>query len=157
MPTTKKTPDITHHLFRSEKNKVIAGVAGGLGEYFNIDPVIVRVVFVLLTFFGGAGIPLYLILWLVIPKESDLGENHKEVIRENADEIKTKAKEFTADLKTEQGRNNSKEIIGFILVILGLAFLLDNFGFYVSSFVWKLWPVLLIIFGYMILTKNERR
>lgn len=156
MPVAKKNTQLTRHLYRSETNKVIAGVAGGLGEYFDIDPVIVRVIFVVLTFFGGGGILLYLILWLVIPKESDLGSDHGEVIKGNADEIKSKARQFTSDLKTEKGKNNSREIMGFILVLLGLVFLLDNFGFYVADFVWKLWPVLLIIFGYMILTKNER-
>jgi len=57
-------------LYRSEKNKLLAGVCGGLAEYFNQDPTIVRVIFVLLTLFGGPGIILYLVLWLILPMES---------------------------------------------------------------------------------------
>lgn len=149
MPNSKKNSEFSRNLYRSEKNKIIAGIAGGLGEYFNIDPVIIRVIFVVLALFGGAGIPLYLIFWLVIPKESDLNQSdHTNVIKQNVNEIKEKTKEFTKD--------SSKQIFGFILVILGVAFLLDNFGFYISSFVWKLWPLLFIIFGYMILTKNDK-
>lgn len=54
-------------LYRSNKNRVIAGVCGGLGEYFNIDPVIIRLVWALLIFCGGIGLIAYLLAWLIIP------------------------------------------------------------------------------------------
>ena len=57
-------------LTRSNNNVMIAGVAAGLAEYLDIDPALVRVLFVLLTLFGGHGILVYLILWLVMPQES---------------------------------------------------------------------------------------
>lgn len=53
---------------RSTDNKIIAGVAGGLAESLNTDPKYVRIGFALFTIFGGAGIALYLLLWLVIPR-----------------------------------------------------------------------------------------
>ena len=56
-------------LQRSATDRVIAGVAGGIGAYFNIDPVLVRIGFVVLTFLGGAGPFLYLIGLLAIPRE----------------------------------------------------------------------------------------
>ncbi len=56
-------------LCRSSTDKVIAGVAGGIGAYFGIDSVIVRIAFIVLTFLGGAGPFLYLIGWLALPKE----------------------------------------------------------------------------------------
>lgn len=59
-------------LYRSEKDKMLAGVCGGLAEYFNQDPTLVRVIFVLLTSFGGPGIVLYLVLWLILPTESEV-------------------------------------------------------------------------------------
>jgi len=59
-------------LYRSQKDKMIAGVCGGLGEILNIDPTIVRLVFVLLALLGGHGILLYLILWLIIPREDQI-------------------------------------------------------------------------------------
>lgn len=55
-------------LRRSNDRKVIAGVAGGLAQNFDIDPTWVRVAFVVFTIFGGAGIALYLLLWFVIPR-----------------------------------------------------------------------------------------
>ena len=54
-------------LYRSRKNKVIGGVCGGIGEYFNIDPVLIRLVLVLFSFMGGGGIIAYIIAWMVIP------------------------------------------------------------------------------------------
>ena len=56
-------------LCRSSTDKVIAGVAGGIGAYFGIDSVIVRIAFIVLTFLGGAGPFLYLIGWLALPRE----------------------------------------------------------------------------------------
>ncbi|MDR1792142.1 MAG: PspC domain-containing protein [Bacteroidales bacterium] len=50
---------------RSSTNKVIAGVCGGLGDYLNLDPVLVRVIFVVSVVCFGFGILLYLILWLL--------------------------------------------------------------------------------------------
>lgn len=49
---------------RSRTNRKIAGVCGGLGEYFNIDPTLIRILFLGLLIFGGGGLLLYLIIWL---------------------------------------------------------------------------------------------
>lgn len=57
-------------LHRSRTDKMIGGVCGGLGEYFGIDPTIVRVVWVAVTLFGGAGILAYLILWIIMPQDA---------------------------------------------------------------------------------------
>ena len=56
-------------LYRSSKNKIIAGICGGIGEYLGIDPVIVRLVWVIFTLLSfGAGILAYVIAWLIIPR-----------------------------------------------------------------------------------------
>ncbi|MBN2101053.1 PspC domain-containing protein [Candidatus Dojkabacteria bacterium] len=59
-------------IYRSESNRMIAGVCGGIGEYFDVDPTIVRIIWVLVVLFGGSGILVYIILWIVIPTESDV-------------------------------------------------------------------------------------
>ena len=58
-------------LRRSVSDRKIAGVAGGLGRYFDIDPLIFRVVLVVLAVFGGSGLLLYAIGWLLIPEEGE--------------------------------------------------------------------------------------
>lgn len=55
---------------RSRKEKILAGVCGGIGEYFNIDPVLVRLLFVALLLLGGWTLLAYIIAWVIIPKES---------------------------------------------------------------------------------------
>ena len=57
-------------LYRSRKDRILGGVCGGLGIYFDIDPVIIRLLCLLLTFAGmGLGILVYLIAWIIIPLE----------------------------------------------------------------------------------------
>jgi phage shock protein PspC (stress-responsive transcriptional regulator) len=55
-------------LYRSKKNRVIAGVCGGIGEYFNIDPTLIRLLWILFVFAGGSGILAYIIAWIIIPE-----------------------------------------------------------------------------------------
>lgn len=57
-------------LVRSQNDVVIAGVCGGLGEYFRVDPVIVRLIFVLVTLTSGIGAVVYPVLWMIMPKRS---------------------------------------------------------------------------------------
>ena len=56
-------------LLRSKNNRMLAGICGGVAEYFNIDPTIVRIIYVILTFAGFAGLLIYLIMWLLIPED----------------------------------------------------------------------------------------
>jgi phage shock protein C len=56
-------------LYRSNTKRMIAGVAGGLGDYFNIDPTLIRILFVVLAIFGGPGLILYIIMALIVPLE----------------------------------------------------------------------------------------
>jgi phage shock protein C len=60
-------------LYRSRDNRMIGGVAGGLGEYLGMDPTIVRLIFILLAFGVGSGVLAYLVMMLVVPEEP-LGE-----------------------------------------------------------------------------------
>lgn len=55
-------------LYRS-KEKMIAGVCAGLADYFNIDPTIMRILFVVIAFAGGASLLAYLIMWIIVPEE----------------------------------------------------------------------------------------
>ncbi|MCK4808938.1 MAG: PspC domain-containing protein [Candidatus Aenigmarchaeota archaeon] len=57
-------------LYRSKKDRMLAGVCGGIGEYFGIDSTLVRILWVLLTLGGGAGLILYIICAIVIPEKT---------------------------------------------------------------------------------------
>jgi phage shock protein PspC (stress-responsive transcriptional regulator) len=56
-------------LYRSRTDRVLGGVCAGVGKYLNIDPVLVRVVWAILFFFGGAGFLAYIIAWIIVPEE----------------------------------------------------------------------------------------
>lgn len=60
----------TKRLYRSQSDRKVAGVAGGLGEFLGIDATLLRLVFVLSVIFMGTGILLYLVMWLVVPEEN---------------------------------------------------------------------------------------
>lgn len=59
-------------LYRNTDNKVISGVCSGLGEYFNLDPTIVRIIFLILFFGFGTGVLIYIILWIVMPEKTKM-------------------------------------------------------------------------------------
>lgn len=60
---------MSKRLFRSRTDRVLGGVCGGIAEYFDIDPVIVRLIWVLLVLAAGTGILLYIIAWIIIPSK----------------------------------------------------------------------------------------
>lgn len=65
-------------LYRTENDKMIGGVCGGLGKYFEIDPTIVRILFALIFFGFGAGLMIYVLLWILMPDEKMLQERAKQ-------------------------------------------------------------------------------
>ena len=138
-------------LYRSEKNQVLAGVSAGLGDYFEIDPVLIRIIFIFLTVFGGAGIPLYILLWLVLPAESRVDQPTDKTVKTNVEEIGQKAKNIAEDVETTYKGSNSKKWLGLILIFLGLIFFLDNFTFIRLQ---HFWPLILVIIGISLLTKK---
>ena len=114
-------------LCRSSTDKVIAGVAGGIGAYFGIDPVIVRIAFIVLTFLGGAGPFLYLIGWLALPQE-----NSRSVI----------ARALGSD-----SPNRFRSLLAVGLIGLGLLITANLSGELLKTFinVWTIAPYLALI------------
>lgn len=137
-------------LYRSETNRMLAGVAGGLGEYFGVDPTIIRLIFVLLTVFGGGGVLVYIILWVLIPCESCIDKDSDQTIKENAQEMREKAKKFAGEFKKMPVENSPRNLFGFFIIVLGLLFLFDSLGFLQFHL---FWPLLIIAFGLFLLFK----
>jgi phage shock protein C len=57
-------------LYRSRNQRMLAGVCGGLAEYFNVDATLIRVLFLGLAVFGGTGLVIYVVMWLIVPDVS---------------------------------------------------------------------------------------
>jgi len=155
-------------LYRSEKDRMIFGVCGGLAEYFDIDPVLVRLIFLLLLIPGGVGLLAYIILAIVTPTESKVSlpprEAARESIREMAEEVKGVGEELRDAFRgpgsgqereeaARPARWGGRELAGIVLILLGITFLLDQL------FPWfeleKLWPLILIVIGLALLLRRR--
>lgn len=152
--TQKKKVTGTTVLYRSETNRVIGGVCGGLGEVFEVDPNIIRGLFALATIFGGSGILFYVILWIVIPSQSRLMNKGQDTIRENFEEMKVEAQKFSSHINTG---DNSRSALAIILIGCGILFLLNNFGFVEFINFKRMWPLIFILIGFSILMKKKTR
>lgn len=144
-------------LYRSKKDSVLFGVCGGLGEYFEVDSTIIRIIFVILTIWGGAGILLYIIAILIMPYRE--GESVKKEIHEKAKEFSETMKETASDFKenVHEGRVERRGgyVFGTIILLLGVMFLLRNFFSWFNFNVF--WPVILILIGIIFITGAGRR
>lgn len=74
---------MTRRLQKSGTNRMILGVCGGLSEYFRVDPVIVRLIFILLAFANGVGLFIYLLLALIMPRAEAATGEPLAVVKEN--------------------------------------------------------------------------
>jgi phage shock protein PspC (stress-responsive transcriptional regulator) len=133
-------------LYRDPEDKVLGGVCGGLGAYFSIDPVIIRIIFALIFFLGGSGILVYLILWIVVPKAVSTAQrlemkgeevnidNISKSIKEEMQDVKENFRNYRSHPAYIQGRGNVRDlgdvllsvlkVLGTILlVIIGIPFL----------------------------------
>ncbi|WP_129631263.1 PspC domain-containing protein [Candidatus Oscillochloris fontis] len=89
-------------LTRSATETMIAGVCGGLAEYFNIDPVIVRLIFVLVTLTSGIGLPVYLLLWIVMPRPNATTTSH--TFQQGVEQFSREASRFGQEVSQEAAR-----------------------------------------------------
>jgi phage shock protein C len=162
-------------LYRSEKERLLGGVCGGLAEYFRTDPVLVRVIFVILSILLGVllGIVAYIVLWIIVPRASSAELSAKEAVKENIEELKEtateagkKVKEHIDEIKgnpTEAGKEAKETarrglayFLGFVLIVLGVVLFLVNFGFSWWFGFANAWPVVFIILGVLLLVYTGR-
>jgi len=157
-------------LYRSQANRMLAGVCGGLGDYFGLDPTLVRVGFVALLFFDGIGLIAYLVLAVVVPSESMRGGRIEQSLEENVNELAQAAEKLgerveqaLASRPTESKSRPTKQshpprgILGGVLVTLGIVLLLRNLNiWWMIPHVW-LWPAAFIFVGLVIIALGMRR
>lgn len=120
-------------LYRSRSNKMIAGVCGGIGEYFNIDPTIIRILWVLCSF-SGIGILAYFVAVIIIPEEGGGAVYHSS---------------------GEASPKNVNLIIGGILVVLGVILIARHFLRWFDSGI--VWSLIFIAAGLYIIYRSGRR
>lgn len=135
-------------LERNPMNKVIGGVCSGLADYFNLDVALVRVLFVIALLFASFGFWLYLILWIVIPE--------RNVSFDFNAQSSDKERHATGDEQTVTDNNNKKLtsiVSGVVVMLIGFVFLINNFV--PISWIWKLWPLILVVIGGVMIYKSS--
>lgn len=149
-------PEKTKKLYRSVKDRIIGGVAGGLAEYFEIDPVLVRVAFIFLALVNGLGILLYLVMLVITPARKGEAEvDHKEKIKEFAQEVSEEAKDLVDKVKKDRSWLGSKRnVLGVIIIIIGLIALFNQFMPW-HWFRWEMfWALVIIFVGLLVIFKK---
>ena len=147
-------------LNRSQSDRMIAGVCGGLGEYLAVDPVWIRLFFVLLLFATGIGFWAYLILWIIVPNEGRTVGAPGETVQANVQEMADRAREFGESIQrglqgdrspSEAGPTSGPIIVGLAFVLLGAFLLLNQFNLF-GLLRWDvLWPSLIVLAGVALL------
>lgn len=134
----------SNKLYRSNTEKILGGVSGGLADYLSIDVVIIRIIFVLLALFGGGGVLIYVILWIAIPARSI-----NYTIMKHMTDSETVPGEETSNAKHPQKQSNTALGAGIVLIIVGLLFLADRLMPFYNLI--DFWPVILIAVGVIII------
>lgn len=127
-------------LSRNSMNKVIGGVCSGLADFFGLDVALVRIAFVIAFMFASFGFWLYIILWIVLPVDGQQTTANNQQPTANSQAPESKVKSVLA---------------GSFVILIGLLFLINNF--IPINWVWKLWPLILVAIGVvMIITSSKK-
>ncbi len=143
-------------LFRSRSDYMLGGVCAGLGRYFGIDATLLRLIFVLLVLAGGSGVLLYIVLWIVIPRE-DTTYTQTNL---DGDEIGRRARQMGDEMRDVVSHPNprSAQFLGIALVVIGLMTLVNNLNIpFLRGLDNIAWPVILIVVGGILLSRAFRR
>lgn len=154
-------------LYRNERDKIVAGVSSGLAEYFDMDVTWVRIIFVFAAVFGFSGVIIYLILWIVVPPKPFTGNGFSPYTADyRVYEEKTSAYSSSGTNQSEtplpplkrKDSSNTRLIGGLLLVFFGAYFLLEEFDIFPYWLqLHKMWPLIFIVLGFLIIFKTEKK
>lgn len=152
---------MARRLTRDKRRAVLGGVAAGLGDYFHVDPVLVRLVFILLVLMSGSGVVIYLVCWVVMPPQEGGAAGASSAAPTPGDrvvsEVRQAGEKVVEGIKgSSPARDRGGLVLGTILIVLGLVFLVErlpwlhwlhwlhwsNWGHFAD-----LWPLVLVIIG----------
>ena len=152
-------PHRPRRLTRSSRERMWAGVCGGLAEYFDLDPALVRLIWVIATVLsGGLAIPVYIVAWIILPRDErpPAYGSGSQAIHDWSDELHNEAHRLADDARRvahNHGHPRHRRT-GVVLVVLGLLLLCANAGLF--RFIdWNLlWPVIFIGLGLALLARQ---
>jgi phage shock protein C len=137
-------------LKRSRTDVILGGVAGGIAKALNIDPVLPRLIFIVLTIAGGGGLLIYIILWIAVPQEEYMFNPYQSQASTPEPEVNTEEPKEPSPFQPEPPRKkNGNLLAGVILITIGVIFLVHRFINWLDF--GHLWPILLVIAGVVLL------
>jgi phage shock protein C len=137
-------------LYRSREHAMIGGVCAGIAEYFDTDPSLIRLALVLLFFAGGVGILAYIVAWIIVPQKPLITAKTSET-NPAEEQAATTSNDSVEEI------NRPRFVLGLILIALGGLFLLGSLHVWHWFSFFRLWPMILIIIGIMIVTKGMEK
>lgn len=167
-------------LMRNRRKAVVGGVAAGFADYFDADPVLIRLGFALLALANGVGVLLYLICWVIMPlnenavpdqtaaSEADPmtagerippspGETVAEEVHAAAARVRAAGQQVAGEVREVAHAGRARAIFGVILIAIGSMLLLDRFAWMFRWPFWlrfeTLWPLVLVAIGVALLLR----
>lgn len=141
---------MTKRLYRSETEKVLGGVCGGLGEYFDIDPVIVRIIAVLLALgSSGVGIVAYIVAWIIVPLRETYGNEAQATDSDQpvaAQPINTTPKEPRPAWHSYWP--------GLVLIAIGAFMLMHEYWYWLDFD--DFWPAIFVLIGLFLIFRGKK-
>lgn len=151
---------MARRLTRDARGGVIAGVAAGFGEYLEVDPVLVRLAFVLLSFVHGIGVLFYLACWFVVPRRDAVLAAGAPMAGTGFADVREVGEQLAGEARAASPDATSAQLaVGSVLVLLGALFLAHNLD-WLDWPRWMrfdvLWPLLLVALGLGLVAKSRR-
>jgi phage shock protein C len=159
---------VKSRLERSNTNRVIAGVCGGIAEYLAVDATLVRVAFVVMALVGGAGLLAYIVLLILMPQPGQPAPFTKAAAPDTSTDAtarmgtdSTASPQATAVTPVDPAARQAeaerrRTAVGYLLIALGVVFLLSNAGAF-RLVQWNyVWPIVLIGLGVLFLVQRVR-
>lgn len=146
-------------LYRLDEGKMLFGVCAGLAEYFEVDATIIRIIVVLLSFGAGIGIVIYLVLAIIMPEKNKSTNNeestyvHVKLIGNKFINVLTKVLSNCGLCRTIQG---TRMWLGIFVISFGVILLLQNFDLLTWIRFDILWPIIIILIGFWLLSRRRR-
>jgi len=141
---------MTKRLYRSETDKILGGVCGGIGEYFDIDPVLVRIIVVLLGLgTGGVAIVAYIVSWIIIPLRETYGNQAQATATGQ-----TAAAQPVNSVPSAPRPAWHSYWPGLVLIAIGVFMLMHEYWYWFD--IDEIWPAIFVVIGLFLIFRGKR-
>ena len=148
-------------LRRNPMNRVIGGVCSGLADFLGVDVALMRIAFVIAFLFASFGFWLYIILWIVLPESQQTTDNGQQSFGQSQGQSQSQSQGQSQSPQSEsvsvsKSESKVKSIFaGAFIILIGLLFLVNNF--IPINWVWKLWPLILVAIGVVMIVTARKK